>query len=67
MLPELARLDLARVQCFYGQEEGQTLCSDPELGPAEVIQTTGGHHFDGDYEALAKRILEGRAARRPGG
>ncbi len=70
VLPELARLDLTRVQCFYGEEEDQTLCSDPDLAGAEVIRTTGGHHFDGDYEALAKRILEGaerRAAHRAGG
>jgi type IV secretory pathway VirJ component len=31
----------------------------PELVGAEVIQTAGGHHFDGDYPALARRILAG--------
>jgi type IV secretory pathway VirJ component len=70
VLPEIARLDLSRVQCFYGEEEEQTLCSDPDLAGAEVIKTTGGHHFDGDYEALARRILEGaerRSASKPGG
>ena len=25
----------------------------------EVISTTGGHHFDGDYDGLARRILDG--------
>jgi type IV secretory pathway VirJ component len=70
VLPELVRLDLARVQCFYGEEEEQTLCPDPALAGAEVIRTTGGHHFDGDYEALARRILDGaerRAGSRPEG
>jgi type IV secretory pathway VirJ component len=70
VLPELAQLDLTRVQCFYGEEEEQTLCSDPDLGGAQIIKTTGGHHFDGDYDALAKRILEGaeqRSARKPAG
>jgi type IV secretory pathway VirJ component len=70
VLPELARLDLSRVQCFYGEEEELTLCTDPALEGAEIIRTTGGHHFDGDYEALARRILEGaerRAGSRPAG
>ena len=59
VLPELDQLDLARVQCFYGAEEKQTLCTDPDLARAELIRTSGGHHFDGDYGALARRILEG--------
>ncbi len=63
VLPELARLDLARVQCFYGEEEEATLCRDPALRGAELIRTTGGHHFDGDYEALARRILAGAERR----
>ena len=59
VLPELERLELARVQCFYGAEEEQTLCPDPALARAEIVRTSGGHHFDGDYEALARRILAG--------
>jgi type IV secretory pathway VirJ component len=65
VLPELQRIPLAMVQCFYGDEEEDTLCRDPALAAAEIIRTEGGHHFDGDYEALARRILAG-AARRPG-
>ena len=67
VLPQLLQLDLSRVQCFYGEEEELTLCRDPALAGAERIRTKGGHHFDGDYEALARRILDGaerRAARR---
>jgi type IV secretory pathway VirJ component len=69
VLPELLRLDLARVQCFYGEQEEQTLCPDPALAGAEIVRTGGGHHFDGDYEALAKRILDGaeRRAASPAG
>lgn len=62
VIPELLRIDLAKVQCFYGAEEGDSICPDPKLAGAEVIETTGGHHFDGDYAALAQRILD--AARR---
>jgi type IV secretory pathway VirJ component len=63
VLPELERLDLSRLQCFYGEEEEDTLCPRPELARAEIVRTTGGHHFDGDYVALAKRILAGAERR----
>jgi type IV secretory pathway VirJ component len=65
VLPELRRIDLNRVQCFYGEEEPETLCREQELARAEVIRTAGGHHFDGDYPALARKILDG-ALRRVG-
>jgi type IV secretory pathway VirJ component len=57
------RLDRSRVQCFYGEEEEQTLCRDPALAKAEIIRTEGGHHFDGDYEALAGQSLTGAERR----
>jgi len=66
VLPELAHLDLARVQCFYGEEEEEehdTLCTSPALKGAEVIRTEGGHHFDGDYDKLAQQILDGAKRR----
>jgi type IV secretory pathway VirJ component len=63
VLPELRRIDLNRVQCFYGEDEKVSLCPDPELAGAEIIRTQGGHHFDGDYHALARRILDGARRR----
>lgn len=63
VLPELLKLDLGAVQCFYGQDEADTLCRDPSLAAAEVIATRGGHHFDGDYAALAQRIFDGAQRR----
>jgi type IV secretory pathway VirJ component len=65
VLPQLARLDPGRVQCFYGEEEEDTACTAAELAGSERIRTSGGHHFDGDYEKLARLILAG-AARRSG-
>jgi len=67
VLPELLRIDPALVQCFEGKDEPDSLCRAPELAGVERITTSGGHHFDGDYPALARRILEGlerRAAAR---
>lgn len=58
VMPELLRLDLARVQCFYGEDEDDSICPDAKLAAAEVIKTKGGHHFDEDYAALAQRIFD---------
>jgi type IV secretory pathway VirJ component len=64
VLPEMARLDLRKVQCFYGEEEKESGCRDPAMAAAERIETPGGHHFSGDYVGLAKRILDGAERRR---
>jgi type IV secretory pathway VirJ component len=63
VLPELQRINLRLVQCFYGVEEEETLCRAPELAAAEIVRTPGGHHFDGNYAALAERILAGARTR----
>lgn len=55
--PELGRLPPELVQCFYGAEEADTACTAPELRGAELVRTGGGHHFDGNYTALADAIL----------
>lgn len=57
--PELARLPPALVQCFHGAEEEDTACTLPELAGARVVETPGGHHFDGNYGKLADEILAG--------
>lgn len=57
--PELERLPHGLVQCFYGREEEDTACTSPALKGAELVRTAGGHHFDGDYAALADKILDG--------
>jgi phosphatidylglycerol lysyltransferase len=56
--PALMPIDPTMVQCFYGASEDDSAC--PLLtGKAEIIRVPGGHHFDNDYGALARRILEG--------
>ncbi len=57
VLPELQRFDLAKLQCVYGEEEDDSLCTAPELARAELLKTPGGHHFDEDYDKLADEIL----------
>jgi type IV secretory pathway VirJ component len=56
--PEAARLQPDKTLCIYGQDETDSLC--PRLAPAsvEAHAMTGGHHFDGAYDALASVIIE---------
>ena len=60
--PELARVPAAiAVMCIYGVEEAdRSLCTEPEANRAAitVIPLPGGHHFDGDYAALARHVRE---------
>ncbi len=58
--PALAPIDASMIQCFYGKDEDDSLC--PSLAAKHevtVIKTEGGHHFNGDYDAIAERILDG--------
>lgn len=59
ILPEATRIEPRRLVCVYGEQEGSsTLCTQPGLKAARLIRLPGGHHYDGDYEALARRLIE---------
>jgi type IV secretory pathway VirJ component len=57
--PELAKVPPAIVQCVYGADEKDTLCPALANTGIELVKTNGSHHFDGDYNALAAKIIEG--------
>lgn len=61
--PEVKKLDLAKVQCFFGAEEDDSFCHDKLFDAAERVPTKGGHHFNGDYAGLAAKILSGAERR----
>lgn len=64
LTPELERLDHRLVQCFYGADEkDESGCTNRALAKAQIFVTEGGHHFGGDYFALAQRILDGATER----
>ncbi len=63
VLPEIQQQQPVLFQCFYGEEEEDTLCPKLEGTGVEVIRTSGGHHFDGNYRALAEKISTGAARR----
>lgn len=53
------RIAPSRLVCVYGEQEAaKTLCAQPGLGAARLMRLPGGHHYDGDYEALARRLIE---------
>jgi type IV secretory pathway VirJ component len=56
-LPEVNRVSGMPVLCIYGEDERDSLC--PKLDPKKfnLVKVKGGHHFDGDYAALADHIL----------
>jgi type IV secretory pathway VirJ component len=57
LMPEVRKLEAANVLCLFGSDETGSLC--PKIPPGHVTaeQLAGGHHFDGNYGALAERIL----------
>lgn len=56
-LPEVNRITGIPVLCIYGADEHNSLC--PKLDPNKfrIVKVKGGHHFDGNYAALADDIL----------
>ena len=57
--PAIAALPRERVLCVYGsEEEDSTPCTDASIAGLEIVQTSGGHHFDGDYVGIGRKILD---------
>ncbi|PHN27816.1 virulence factor family protein [Pseudomonas sp. ICMP 561] len=55
--PEMAKLPGDKVLCVYGVEEiKESGCTDT-TAVGEKLQLPGGHHFDENYPALAKRLI----------
>ena len=56
--PEALKLAAADTLCIYGLDEKDSLCPELSPGHARAVPLKGGHHFGGDYDALAGLILE---------
>lgn len=56
---DIAKIKSSSVQCIYGTDEDDDPCPTLKASGVESIPIDGGHHFDGDYEALASRIIDG--------
>ena len=54
---DLQKIDPKKVHCVYGTEDDEDACKALAPRGIETIGIAGGHHFDEDYEALAKKIV----------
>lgn len=57
--PEMAKLPAAKVLCVYGLEETDESGCTESTAVGERLKLPGGHHFDENYPALAKRLIDG--------
>lgn len=65
VLPEVKKLKGARILCFYGEDEQDSLCRKIEPGFAKLIALPGAHHFGGNYSMVADRILKEMESKEP--
>jgi type IV secretory pathway VirJ component len=56
-LPEVNRITGIPVLCIYGEDEHDSLCPKLDANKFKVVKVKGGHHFDGNYAALADDVL----------
>lgn len=58
-LPDLLKIEPAKVQCIYGSEDDETACTRlPKDKGFSLLVHPGGHHFNDDYKPVAKDILD---------
>jgi type IV secretory pathway VirJ component len=57
VLPEVRKLKGLNLLCVYGEKEKDTLCRKLSPEEATIVRKKGGHHFAGDYRAVADAIL----------
>jgi type IV secretory pathway VirJ component len=64
--PELAAVTKLPVLCIYGEGESDSICPGlPAAGAVSREQIGKGHHFSGEYDTLAERILAFARTGRP--
>lgn len=55
--PEMAKLPASKVLCVYGVKEKKKSGCTENTAVGEILSLPGSHHFDRDYESLAKRLV----------
>jgi type IV secretory pathway VirJ component len=61
--PEMAKIDPALMQCFYGREEADSACPQIARTGGQAVELQGGHHFDSHYDKIAQQIVRKFALR----
>jgi type IV secretory pathway VirJ component len=57
VLPEASKLSADTTLCLYGEGDTNSLCPDLPQESVTAEEMPGGHHFNGDYDELAAKIL----------
>ncbi|RWX77279.1 virulence factor family protein [Neorhizobium lilium] len=58
-IDDLREIEGFKIQCIHGDAEDDSACPDVrDIAGAQVLARKGGHHFDGDYRALSRLIVE---------
>jgi type IV secretory pathway VirJ component len=55
--PEVEKLTGIKLTCIYGAEESESVCPGLDQAKVDRIKLPGAHHFNGDYERVAKAVL----------
>src|SRR3984957_11723567 len=58
ILPEYQKMSRTSTLCVFGAGDQDSLCADFPAGTAGTVELSGGHHFDGDYDGLARMVLK---------
>ncbi len=57
-LPELKKIGAIPFTCIYGADETNSICTSLNWSTVRLVKLPGGHHFNGDYAAVAKAVLD---------
>jgi type IV secretory pathway VirJ component len=60
--PEIEKLRGTRTICVYGTDDAETVCTDVDPRIVHRVPLAGAHHFDRDYDVLAKIIVDHASA-----
>jgi len=56
--PEIRKLSAVDALCVYGDDDSDSICPKVNAANARVVELSGGHHFGGDYDKLARLIVD---------
>jgi type IV secretory pathway VirJ component len=56
--PEVQKLAIPSALCIYGDDDAQSLCPQlQDVSRVRNVKLAGGHHFNGDYDAVAQAVV----------
>jgi type IV secretory pathway VirJ component len=58
-LDAIAKVDPKLVQCIYGTDDDEAVCSQLKDKGIDVVELPGDHHFNNDYDKVSEVILDG--------